>query len=159
MVMQLNETADREIVVTRLLNAPRALVFKVWTDPNHVPQWWGPTGFTTTVHEMDVRPGGVWRFIMHGPDGVDYDNKIIYVEIVEPERLVYDHRGEDEGDGVVFRTTVTFENQGDKTLLTMQAVFPTAAARDHAAREYGAIEGGQQTIDRLAEYLANMPQG
>lgn len=72
------DTADREIVITRVFDAPREQVFDAWTDSEHVSQWWGPNGFTTTTHEMDVRPGGVWRFIMHGPDGVDYKNRIVY---------------------------------------------------------------------------------
>lgn len=147
-------TADREIVVTRVFDAPPDLVFEAWTNPQHVVQWWGPRGFTTTTHEIDVRPGGVWRFIMHGPDGTDYDNKIVFLEIVKPQRLVYEHRGEDES--VQFRTTVTFEEQGGKTWLTMQALFPTAAERDHVVREYNAIEGGNQTLERLGEHLAKM---
>ena len=79
--------AAREIVAARVFDAPRELVFDAWTDPEHVAQWWGPNGFTNTIHEMDVRPGGVWRFVMHGPDGVDYNNKIVYIEVVKPERL------------------------------------------------------------------------
>jgi uncharacterized protein YndB with AHSA1/START domain len=86
--------ADREMVITRVINAPRALVFKAWTKPAHIGNWWGPRGFTTTTHSMDVRPGGEWRFVMHGPDGTDYQNRIVDLEVVEPERLVYDHFGE-----------------------------------------------------------------
>ncbi len=85
------ETTDREIVATRLLDAPRELVWEVWTDPKHLAQWWGSNGFANTIHEIEVKPGGVWRFIMHGPDGTDYKNEIVYVEVVKPERLVYDH--------------------------------------------------------------------
>src|SRR4051794_12623895 len=84
-------TSDREIVATRVFDAPRELVFKAWTDPEHLAQWWGPTGFTNTFHEFDLRPGGVWRFVMHGPDGVDYKNENVFVEIVKPERIVFDH--------------------------------------------------------------------
>src|SRR3954449_1876611 len=105
-----NDSADREIVAVRVFDAPRELVWKLWTDPHHVAQWWGPNGFTNTIHEMDVRPGGVWRFIMHGPDGVDYPNRIVFIEVVEPERLVYSHGG-DEGDPVQFHVTVTFAEQ------------------------------------------------
>ena len=76
--------ASREIVATRTFDAPRDLVFKMWTDPKHIAQWWGPKGFTTTIYEMDVKPGGVWRFVMHGPVGVDYQNKVVYLEIVKP---------------------------------------------------------------------------
>jgi uncharacterized protein YndB with AHSA1/START domain len=83
------EAADRELVFTRVYDAPRELVFEAWTDPKHLTQWWGPNGFTTTIHEMDVRPGGVWRLVMHGPDGKDYNNRIAFLEVVKPERLVY----------------------------------------------------------------------
>jgi uncharacterized protein YndB with AHSA1/START domain len=72
--------SDREIVVTRVFDAPRAFVFKLWTDPKHVAQWWGPNGFIITSHEMNVRPGGVCRFVMYGPNGVDYQNRVVYRE-------------------------------------------------------------------------------
>src|SRR4051812_20636889 len=85
------EAAEREISMTRIFDAPRELVFKAWSDPEHLAQWWGPKDFTNTFHEFDWQPGGVWRFTMHGPDGVDYKNRIIFVEIVKPERLVYSH--------------------------------------------------------------------
>jgi uncharacterized protein YndB with AHSA1/START domain len=146
--------ADRQIVTTRVLNAPRELVFKMWTDPEHIVQWWGPKGFTTTTYSMDVRPGGVWRFVMHGPDGTDYQNQITYLEIVKPERLVYKHGGGEEVEPVNFETTVTFEEQGGKTRLTMRALFPSAEAREHVVKKYGAIEGASQTMDRLEQHLA-----
>src|SRR5438445_12192181 len=91
-------TADREIVVTRVFDAPRELVFEAWTDPTRVVQWCGPHGFTTTIHEMDVMPGGVWRFVMHGPDGPDYPYNGVFVEVSEPDRLWYDHAGCGESD-------------------------------------------------------------
>ena len=141
-------TTDREIVMTRVFDAPRELVFKVWTDREHVAQWWGPNDFTNTIHEMDVRPGGVWRFVMHGPDGVDYQNKIVYIEIVEPERLVYDHTG-----GAQFRSTVTFEDQAGKTRLTVRMVFESSAELNRVVRVFGAVEGLKQTLGRLATYL------
>lgn len=147
-------TADREVVITRILDAPPELVFKTWTDPEHVDKWWGPTGFTNETFEMDVRPGGVWRYVMHGPDGVDYPNKIVYLEVAKPERLVYDHGSDGEGAEPDFRVTVTFADEGGKTRLTMRSVFPTAEARDYVVREFKAIEGGNQTLDRLAQYLA-----
>jgi uncharacterized protein YndB with AHSA1/START domain len=145
-------TSDREIVMTRVFDAPRLLVFQVWTDPAHVAQWWGPDGFTNTIYEMDVRPGGVWRFVMHGPDGVDYQNKIVFIEIVRPERLVYSHTG-----GAQFHTTVTFDDeQGGKTRLTVRMLFESAAEHDRVVRKFGAIEGLKQTLGRLAAYLAKM---
>jgi uncharacterized protein YndB with AHSA1/START domain len=151
---------DREMVITRLINAPPARVFDAWTDPEQVVKWWGPRGFTTTTHKMEVKPGGVWCFVMHGPDGRDYQNKITYLEVVRPERLVYRHGGDDEGlEPVSFQTTVTFEPQGKRTLITMRAVFPTAAERDRVVKEYGAIEGGEQHLERLDEHLAGTGLG
>ena len=149
-------TADREIVQTRVFDAPRERVFDAWTDPKHVAEWFGPNGFTTTTHEMDVRPGGKWRFIMHGPDGTDYDNLIVYREVVRPERLAYSHGSGEADDPYQFEVTVTFADEGGKTNLTMRALFPSAEARDYAVREVGAIEGGRQTLARLAEYLAKL---
>jgi uncharacterized protein YndB with AHSA1/START domain len=146
----------RTIVTTRVFDAPRELVFEAWTNPKHLVQWWGPNGFTTTIRAIDVRPGGVWRFVMHGPDGVDYENRIVYNEIVKPERLVYSHGGRDDVEPVQFHVTVTFEDQGGKTKLTMRALFPSAAERDRVVEWYGAIEGAKQTLERLAEHLATM---
>ena len=145
------DTADREIVITRLISAPRELVFKVWTDPEHVGHWWGPDGFTNTIYEMDVRPGGIWRFTMHGPDGIDYQNKVIYREIVPPELLAYSHVS-----GPYFEATVTFEAEGDKTRVTMRSVFETAAVRDLTIEKFGAVEGGKQHLARLDEYVAKL---
>src|SRR5262245_65569471 len=89
MAANTKSSADREIVTTRLVDAPPDRVFDAWTDPEQIVQWWGPRGFTTTTSTMEARPGGVWRFVMHGPDGRDYQNKITYFEVVRPERLVY----------------------------------------------------------------------
>ncbi|HEY0106236.1 MAG TPA: SRPBCC family protein [Rhizomicrobium sp.] len=149
--------ADEPIIAfTRLLDAPRALVWQVWTDPAHIARWWGPTGFRITNHAMAVTPGGIWDFAMHGPDGRDYDNRITYHEVVPPARLVYSH-GE-PGDTEQFHVTVTFAEEGrGRTRLVMLARFPSLAARDHVVREVGAVEGGQQTLDRLADYLARHP--
>jgi uncharacterized protein YndB with AHSA1/START domain len=141
-------TADREIVATRVVDAPRERVFEMWTDRQHVAQWWGPNGFTNTIDEMDVRPGGVWRFVMHGPDGIDYKNKIVYVEIVKPERLVYSHVG-----GAQFQATAIFAEQGGKTRLTMRMLFESSTERDRVVKKFGAIEGLSQTLDRLEAYV------
>jgi uncharacterized protein YndB with AHSA1/START domain len=151
------DEAARTILTTRLFEAPRALVFEAFTDPRHLAQWWGPNGFTTTTHAMDLRPGGVWRFVMHGPDGTDYQNRITYDEVRAPERLVYRHGGAG-GDlkPVQFHVTVTFEDVGGKTRLTMRMVFPSAAERDRVAEKYGAVEGAKQTLERLAGYLPQL---
>lgn len=150
------ETSDRELVFTRTYAAPRELVYEAWTDPKHVARWWGPSGFTTTIEEMDVRPGGVWRLVMHGPDGVDYRNRIVFIEVVRPERLVYKHDPEKGSEPVSFHVTVTFTEQGGCTQLTMRMLFPSPAVRDHVAQKYGAIEGAEQTLARLAEQLGTM---
>jgi uncharacterized protein YndB with AHSA1/START domain len=141
-------------VIERLLNAPRELVFEAWTNPKHLPYWWGPTGFTTTTHEIDVRPGGLWRFIMHAPDGTDFNNRIDFVEIVKQQRMIYSH-GEDGAPGQS-HVTVTFASQGGKTRLTMRSLFASAAERDRVVKEYHAIEGANQTLDRLAAHLATL---
>jgi uncharacterized protein YndB with AHSA1/START domain len=151
-------TADREIVLTRVFDAPRELVWRAMTDPSHVVHWWGPIGFSTTMEKMEVRPGGVWKHVMHGPDGTDYPNKSIFTEIVEPERIVYTHGGGKKGGpGVQFEATWTFEAlEASRTQVTIRMVFPTAAERDMVVREYGAIEGAEQTLARLADYLGHM---
>lgn len=146
---------ERTIVMTRTFDAPRTLVFKAWTDPQHIGNWWGPQGFTVTTHAIDIRPGGVWSFTLHGPDGVDYPNWIVYDEITVPERLVYRHGETAADDPEQFHVTVTFAEQAGRTLLTMNMLFATAAERDRTVG-FGAIELGQQTLGRLAEHLAQM---
>jgi len=81
---------EKELTITRVLNAPIELVWKVWTDPDHIKNWWGPNGFTNTIFGMDLKPGGVWEFIMHGPDGKDYKNKSIFKEIIKQKQIVYE---------------------------------------------------------------------
>jgi uncharacterized protein YndB with AHSA1/START domain len=144
------DTADREIVITRVFDAPRDLVFEAFIDPVHIGSWWGPRGFTTTTHHMDVRPGGVWRHTMHGPDGVDYPGENVYVEIAKPERLVYDRIDEPR-----FRTTIAFADENGKTRLTLRMVFPTGAERDATVKKHGALEGGKQMLERLEVRLAH----
>ncbi|HTW63871.1 MAG TPA: SRPBCC domain-containing protein [Bryobacteraceae bacterium] len=146
-------SSSREIIASRIFDAPRELVFETWTDPTHISNWWGPRGFQTVTHEMDVRPGGVWRHTMRGPDGRDYPNETRYVEVVSPERLVYEHISPPE-----FQTTVTFVETGGKTRVNVRMVFESAELRDRVALEYGAVEGLNQTLERLGEELASMSQ-
>jgi uncharacterized protein YndB with AHSA1/START domain len=149
------EQDPRSIVGTRVFDAPRDLVFSAWTDPKRLTQWWGPTGFTTTTHAFEFRKGGVWRFVMHGPDGRDYQNLITFDEIVRPERIAYHHGGGGDVEPVRFRTTVTFEDLGgNRTRLTLHAVFPSAAERERVIKEYGADKGLMETMSRLADYVA-----
>ena len=148
--------SDEEIMLARVFDAPRELVWQAWTELEHLERWWGPNGFMTTTHEIDVRPGGVWRFIMHGPDGMDYKNRIVFREVVPPGRLVYTHDDDGEGASGAFLTTVTFVDVSGKTGVTMRSQFASKAERDRVVEEFGAIEGGKQTLARLAEYLSTM---
>ena len=149
-------TSEREIVLSRVFDAPRELVWRAFTDPTRLANWWGPMGFTTRTHRMDVTPGGAWRFVMVGPDGREYQNLITYLEVKEPERLRYKHGGDKEVEPVNFEVLVTFEQDGgsrDRTRVTMRSIFPSSKALEFVVREYGALEGGKQTFERLAGHL------
>ena len=148
-------TEDREIVLTRVVRAPRDVVFRVWTDPMQVHGWWGPDGFSTTIHEMDVRVGGVWRFTLHGPDGTSWPNRVTYREVAAPARLVYDHDDDKDPPQNAFHVTATFDDEGGATRVTMRMLFPNAAARN-ATAEFGAVELGNQTLGRLAEHVERL---
>jgi uncharacterized protein YndB with AHSA1/START domain len=151
---KMESDADREIVITRLIDAPLARVWRAWTDPAEIVRWWGPHGFTTDANRREFKPGGVWKHTMIGPDGTRYPNEAKFEEIVEMERIVYSHGGgKEDGPGVRFRSTVTFKDLGGRTELTMRGVFDTAAMREHAVKEFGAIEGGKQTLSRLAAHV------
>src|ERR1044072_8507208 len=115
------DTSNRELSITRIFDIDIDTMFEVWTNPEHIAHWWGPNGFTNTISEMEVRPGGVWRYIMHGPDGTDYPNLITYVEVVKPVRLMYLHG--DDNDPAHFEVTVIFEALGDQTRLSITSVF------------------------------------
>ena len=148
------DTSDREIAATRIFDAPRDLVWQAWIDPKQIVQWWGPNGFKTTTYQMEVKPGGVWRFVMHGPDGRDYQNRVTFLEVVEPERLVFRHGGGEDVEPVNHETTVTFEALGKKTKLTMRMLFESADARRFVAEKYGAVEGLDQTLGRLGNFVS-----
>lgn len=151
-------TSEREIVISRTFDAPRELVWQAMTDPQHVIHWWGPRGFSTTIETMDVRPGGVWKQTLRGPDGANYPNKSVFKEVVKPERIVFSHGGgRAGGPGASFVATWTFEIvEISKTKVTIRMVFPSAADRDFVVKEFGAIEGGKQTLERLSEHLPAM---
>jgi uncharacterized protein YndB with AHSA1/START domain len=163
--------SDREIVLTRVVDAPRALVWKVWTDSAHVPQWWGPTGFTTTTQEMDLRPGGRWRFVMRGPDGREYPNLITYQEIVEGTRLVFESSFSDAAGAIVrapfstlwpLRTlsTVTFEQHAGKgggTVVTVRGIPLDASEAERRTFDEGHAsmrQGWAGTFEQLAGHVA-----
>ncbi|MDQ2642742.1 MAG: SRPBCC family protein [Myxococcota bacterium] len=145
-------TAEREIVISRMIDAPRELVFEAFTELRHLSQWWGPDGFTTTTQSFEFRTGGEWVFVMHGPDGTDYSEWISWTEITPPERIALVH-GERRGDPRAFESSLTFTSEGTATRIEMRTVFPSKEARDQAVEKYHAIEGGQQTLGNLAAYV------
>lgn len=148
-----NSSADREVLITRIINAPRDLVFGAWIDSKHADKWMGPVGYTTVTQSMDVRSGGMWRFTMTGPQGV-FPNRVTYIYVERPSRLVYKHGSDKDDDPDAFEVTVTFEDLGeDRTHITMRSVFPTAEARDKVVKHFKAIEGGYQTLERLEQTL------
>ncbi len=148
-------SAEREIVTQRVVSAPRAQVFRAWSEPDALAAWWGPRGFTNTSRELNLRPGGIWRFVMHGPDGVAYPNLIRFLAIEPAHRIVYQH-GENEADPAYFIHTVTFEDVRGATRVTMRLTFATAEARAMAVDRYGALEGSEQTLLRMAEHATLM---
>lgn len=144
---------EREIVLSRVFDAPRELVFRAWTDKEHLPKWFGPQGFVCTTREIDIREGGRWRFDMRGPDGTLYDNRMVFLEVKRPERLVIDHGTDKDDCPRKFRVIVTFDEQSNKkTVVTMRQIHPTRAMRD-AGIGFGAVELGYQTLDKLAAHL------
>jgi len=148
------DTDPRSIIGMREFDAPRDLVFAAWTDPKHLAQWWGPNGFTTTTHSFDFRPGGQWRFVMHGPDGRDYQNLVTFDEISRPDRIVYRHGGTVDVEPVQFKTTVVFEDLGLRTRIIWRGDFPSADERNRVIKDYGAAEGLLQTMARLGDFVS-----
>jgi uncharacterized protein YndB with AHSA1/START domain len=150
-----SETADREVVIDRLVGAPRELVFQAFTEVRHLSRWWGPEGFSTTTREFEFRVGGEWVFVLHGPDGTDYREWISWTDIVPPERIAMRH-GEFRGDPDAFESVLTFTPEGAATRIEMRTVFRTAAQRDEAVEKYSAVEAGRQTLGHLADYVAGV---
>lgn len=144
-----NDTADRELVFSRLLNAPVELVWKLWVTPEHIRNWWGPDGFTNTIRTMEVRPGGRWDLTMRGPDGTDYDIHCVFREVVKYKRIVYE-------SFTNWRciATVEFESRGEQTFLRWQLLFESREYMIEVARVNGVDTGLVQTAERLIGYLA-----
>jgi uncharacterized protein YndB with AHSA1/START domain len=148
---------DLEIRTTRVFDAPRELVWKALTDPAQVDAWWGPDGFTNITAKHDFRTNGSWVFTMRGPDGTEYPNAVTYREIKPCERLAYRHgTSEAENPADDFYTVIRLEDLGGKTRLTMTATFADKARRDFVIREYGAVEGARQHLEKLSDHLERM---
>jgi len=144
---------DREIVLSRVVAAPRELVFKAWTDPQHLPLWFGPAGFKVETQEIDIRVGGRWRFVFTGPDGTRWDNRMVFLKIEPPRLLEIDHGSDRDDDPNRFRTIVTFDKQTNgKTVVTLRQLHPTKAQRDGGIA-FGAVEYGYQTLEKLALHV------
>jgi len=144
---------DREIVLSRVIAAPRERVFQAWTDPKQIVQWFGPEGFKVESLECDIRVGGRWRFIFTGPDGTRWDNRMVFLRIEAPRLIEMEHGCDKDDDTSRFHVTVTFDAQSDgKTVLTLRQLHPTKEQRD-AGIGFGAVEFGYQTLGKLARYL------
>lgn len=151
MESQKSSTQDRELRVSRLLNAPVELVWEAWTQPEHIANWWGPDGFTCTIAKMDMRPGGDWHLVLHGPDGTDYRNESVFGEIIPLEKIVYQHTS-----SPIFTATITFEAQGEQTLLQWHMLFQSREEFIQVVKTYKADEGLKQNVVKLDAYLHKM---
>jgi uncharacterized protein YndB with AHSA1/START domain len=145
-----SNTKDREISITRTLNAPVDLVWEAWTTPEHIAQWWGPNGFTNTISKMDMQPGGEWLLVMHGPDGTDYKNKSIFREIIPHKKIVFDHVAPN------FTATIEFEAQADTTLLKWHMLFESAELFIQVVKTFKADEGLKQNVEKFQAYVVGM---
>jgi len=151
---QLSQWAlDREIVLARVINVRRDLVFSAWTDPKHLPNWFGPAGFKIETKQIDIRVGGLWRFDMIAPDGQQFRSRMEFRRIERPTLIEFDHGADCDDDPARFRTTITFDAQDDyKTVITLRQLHPTKAQRD-ATIGFGAVEYGYQTLEKLARHV------
>ncbi|HWF45169.1 MAG TPA: SRPBCC domain-containing protein [Candidatus Kapabacteria bacterium] len=148
-----SSSIDRTMAATRILNAPRELVWKILTDPDHIEHWWGPNGFSLTTHEHELRKGGEWNFTMHGPDGTNFRNEMVFEELVPMERIVLTH-----GPTPKFQMFISLLDRGNKTELQWRNVFESAEDYKRAVEVFHAVEGLQQNLERLKAYLTDLQQ-
>ncbi|OGW34583.1 MAG: ATPase [Nitrospirae bacterium GWD2_57_9] len=148
------EPGKQELVLTRIIDAPRSLVFKAMTDPSLIPEWWGPIRYTTAVDKMEARPGGIWRFVHRDAAGNEYAFKGVYHEVLSPERIVYTFEFEGAA-GHVSLETATFEDLGNRTKMTDKVVYQSVEDRDEMLKA-GMLEGARETMDRFAEVLERL---
>lgn len=146
----MEDTKNREMHIVRTFKAPIELMWEVWTDPEHIVNWWGPNGFTNTMDTMDVREGGEWKFTMHGPDGTDYANRSVYKEVIPLKKIVFEHFNPH------FITTVLFKAMGDETRVDWTMLFDTAELRDIIIKTHKADDGLKQNLDKLEAYFAKL---
>jgi len=146
-----SNTNNRELITTSLLNAPVNLVWEVWTNPEHIKNWWGPNGFTNTIYKMDVTAGSEWEFTMHGPDGNNFNNRSVYREIIPFEKIVFDHVSAPK-----FTATIIFAAQGNTTTINWHMLFETKELFEQVVKVFKADEGQKQNIEKLNAYLAQL---
>lgn len=142
--------SKREIVTERIFDHPREIIFNAWTDPRLLAQWWGPKGFTNTFNTFELKPGGIWDFVMHGPDGAAYHNQSVFAEIIKPERIIFNHLG----PAHKFQATITFDDLASKTRVTFRMLHDTEAECEKV--KPFAIAGNEENFDRLAEMLSRL---
>lgn len=146
-----SNTKDRELRLSRVLDAPVDIVWEAWSKPEHIANWWGPNGFTNTIQTMELKPGGEWNLVMHGPDGTDYRNESIFTEVVPFKKIVYEHVTAPK-----FVATVNFDEQGEQTLLTWHMLFESAEQFIQVVKTFKADEGLKQNVEKLIVYLDGM---
>ncbi|NOW94516.1 SRPBCC domain-containing protein [Mucilaginibacter sp. SG564] len=144
------KTENHEMRITRTFKAPVELLWEVWTDPAHIINWWGPNGFTTTIHKMDFKEEGEWNLTLHAPNGTNYPNKSIYKEIILLKKIVFEHFNPH------FFTTVLFESKGDETQVDWTMVFDNAEILETVVKVHKADEGLKQNVEKLGEYLLGL---
>jgi len=144
------EAENREIRFVRTFKAPIELVWEVWTKPEYIAKWWGPNGFTNTIHVMEIQEGGEWKLTMHGPDGTNFPNRSIFKEIVPLKKIVFEHFNPH------FFTTVLFKSNGGETLINWSMLFDTEEMRDIVVKQHKADEGLKQNVEKLDRYLSNL---
>jgi uncharacterized protein YndB with AHSA1/START domain len=149
--MQSPET--RELRLTRTIKAPLDLVWEVWTTPKHIVNWWGPAGFTSTIYRMDFSKGGEWNMTLHGPDGTNFPNKSIFMEIIPSQKIVFEHFHPH------FITTVEFSGKGKETTIGWSLLFDTADMFNIIVKAHKADEGQKQNLDKLEQYLMELLRG
>lgn len=141
---------SREIRMTRSFKAPIDLMWEVWTNPEHIANWWGPNGFTNTIHTMNFQEGGEWTLTMHGPDGTNYPNRSIFKEIIPFKKIVFEHFNPH------FITTVLFESKGEETQVDWSMVFDTAEMREIVVKAHKAEEGLKENLAKLENHLSTL---
>ncbi len=148
----MESTQNGELRISRTFNAPIDIMWKVWTDPDHIANWWGPAGFTNTFEKMDFQEGGEWKFTMHGPDGKNYPNRNIFKEIVPLKKIVFEHFNPH------FITTVLFESKGPKTTIDWTMLFDSAEIRETIIKAHKADEGLKQNLVKLEQYISELKE-